>query len=80
MRLAAAGERVLVTDRDRVLAAFTAPRAGSAETVTDAVLAGLVRPGLATPPLLRQPRSPRTRGTLALAKILVDLDHDRAER
>lgn len=80
VRLAASGERVLVTDRDRVVAELSAPRAGSAETVSDAVLADLVRHGLATPPLLRQPRSPRTPGTLPLAEILADLDHDRADR
>ncbi len=80
VRLAASGERVLVTDRDRVVAELSAPRAGAADTVTDAVLADLVRHGLATPPLLRQSSPPRTRGTLPLARILADLDNDRADR
>ncbi|MEZ5904027.1 MAG: hypothetical protein R3C69_02620 [Geminicoccaceae bacterium] len=53
-------------------------RAAAAETVPDAVIAGLVRKGLATPPLTRERRPPPTRGfDRKLADILADLDADR---
>ncbi len=80
VRLAASGERVLVTDRDRVVAELTAPRGGTAETVPDAVIADLVRKGLATPPLTRERRPPPTQADRKLADILADLDADRADR
>lgn len=50
VRLAAAGERVLVEDQGRVVAELTAPRPDLAATVADRVLADLVDQGLATPP------------------------------
>ncbi len=43
VRLAASGETVLVTDRDRVVAELVPPRAGRSELLTDAQLAELVR-------------------------------------
>lgn len=79
VRLAAAGERVLVTDRERVVAELSAPRPGSAETVPDAAIADLVRRGLATPPLTRQRGTPAGRGTMKLADVLADLNADRAD-
>ncbi len=80
IRLAAAGERVLVTDRDRVVAELTAPQGGTAETVPDAVIVDLVRKGLATPPLVRERRPPPPHGDWKLADILADLDADRVDR
>jgi len=81
VRIAAAGERVLISDRDRVVAELVPPEPGRAETVGDAVLASLVREGIVTPPLspgreltVQHPR----RGTLA--EVLSDLDADRGER
>jgi hypothetical protein len=38
-RLAASGETVLITDRDRVFAEFAPPRAGRSESPPDAMLA-----------------------------------------
>ena len=81
VRIAAAGERVLISDRDRVVAELVPPDAGRAETVADAVLAGLVREGVVTPPLtpgrgltVEHPRGAK------LAKVLAELDRDRGER
>ena len=51
VRLAASGETVLVTDRDRVVAELGPPRAGRAERLEDAALAEAVRNGWLTPPL-----------------------------
>ena len=45
VRLAAGGETVLVTDRDRVVAEIVPPRAGRGEWVADAQLAALIREG-----------------------------------
>ena len=81
VRIAAAGERVLISDRDRVVAELVPPEPGRAENVGDAVLAGLVREGVMTPPLT--PGRVLTvehsrRGTLA--RLLAELDRDRGER
>lgn len=80
VRLAAAGERVLVIDQERVVAELTAPRPGSAETVADATIADLALHGLATPPLTRERRAPAKHRNMKLAAILSDLDADRADR
>ncbi len=56
LRRAAAGETVLVTERDRVVAELTAPRADRSPRLHDAVLADAVRKGWVTPALA--PRSP----------------------
>ena len=50
VRLAAAGETVLVTDRDRVVAEIVPPRAERSPILADAMLADMVRKGLLTPP------------------------------
>ena len=78
VRLAASGETVLITDRDRVVAELTAP--GRSQTVDDAVLAHIVRSGCLTPPLFglggKVPRSPVAR----LTTILEELDRDRSDQ
>ena len=51
VRLAAAGETVLVTDRDRVVAEIVPPRAERSPVLADALLADMVRKGLLTPPV-----------------------------
>ena len=43
VRLAAAGETVLVTDRDRVVAEIVPPRAEHSPILADALLADMVR-------------------------------------
>ena len=81
VRLASQGERVLIADRDRVVAELVPPDAGRAEHVSDAVLAGLVRDGLMTPPLapgrplvVPHPRDEK------LSDVLAGLASDRDER
>ena len=89
VRLAAAGERVLVEDQGRVVAELTAPRPDLAATAADPdlaataadeVLADLVGKGLATPPGRAAATRPRSGRQLPLAQLLADLDHDRADR
>jgi antitoxin (DNA-binding transcriptional repressor) of toxin-antitoxin stability system len=80
VHLAASGETVLVTDRDRVVAELGPPQAGRSPILEDALLAEAVRDGSLTPPVLSggtpPPRAPR----LPLADILCGLEQDRAER
>ena len=79
VRLAADGETVLVTDRDRVVAELTPPKAGRAVGVSDALLGDAVRRGWLSPPVqvavpsVRQPVAP-------LATVLRELDLDRDDR
>lgn len=76
MRLAAGGERVLVTDRDRVVAELVPPQSGTAELSGDAVLAEAVRAGWLRPPVLPASGAPPRLPVAPLAA----LDRDRAER
>ena len=52
VRLAAGGETVLVTDRDRVVAKIVPPQPGRSPFLNDALLAELVREGWLAPPVL----------------------------
>jgi antitoxin (DNA-binding transcriptional repressor) of toxin-antitoxin stability system len=52
VRLAASGETVLVTDRDRVVAELGQPRAGRAPALADALLSEAVRERLLPAPLI----------------------------
>jgi antitoxin (DNA-binding transcriptional repressor) of toxin-antitoxin stability system len=81
VRLAAGGERVLVTDRDRVVAELGPPAAGASASAADALLADAVRSGWLRPPILpttggAPPRLPVAR----LADLLAELEGDRGER
>ena len=81
IRLAAGGETVLVTDRDRVVAEISPPRAGRSPLLADAVLADAVRAGWLTPPLLVDTSVPLPRQPVAPARqILDELAADREER
>ncbi len=59
VRLAAAGETVLISDRDRVVAQLGPPEAGRSSALGDALLADAVRQGLLTPAALPPARRPR---------------------
>lgn len=76
IRIASEGETVLVTDRDRVVAEITAPRAGRSEVVADALIAEAVRMGWITPPVLRHALTPRY-PVARLEEILEDLSEAR---
>ena len=80
VRLAARGERVLVTDRDRVVAEIVPPEPHRGEFVHDALLADAVRSGLITPPLITSADPPPRAPVAALAVVLNELELDRAER
>ena len=80
IRLVSAGETVLVTDRDRIVAEIIPPRSDRSPTLDDASLADMVRNGLLTPPLRRQRTPPRRLPIAPLEKILRELEADREDR
>jgi len=80
VRLAAAGETVLVTDRDRVVAELGPPGPGRSPLLADALLSEAVRNGWLTPPLLVAEGPPPRRPVARLAELLAELGGDREER
>lgn len=79
IRIVEQGETVLVTDRDRVVAEITPPRAGRSEAVTDAMLAEAVRKGWVVPPVIGHRVMPRM-PVASLEEILKDLAEQRGDR
>jgi antitoxin (DNA-binding transcriptional repressor) of toxin-antitoxin stability system len=80
VRLVAAGETVLISDRDRVVAEMVPPRETRARLLPDAVLADIVRHGYLTPAVLPPESPPEPEPVAPLDEILKELDDDRAER
>ncbi len=80
VRLAASGETVLVTDRDRVVAELVPPQAGRAPAGADALLADAVRQGWLTPPLLPGSGVPPRAPVTSLKVLLEELAQDRVDR
>ena len=80
IRLAATGETVLVTDRDRVVAELGPPRGGRSPLLADARLAEAVRRGWITPPALARAELHPRRPVTKLRELLKELGQDRADR
>ena len=80
VRLAAGGETVLVTDRDRVVDELGPPHAGRAIAVADALLAEAVREGWLAPPLMAGGDPPPRAPVAPWSEIARGLADDRAER
>ena len=81
VRLAAAGETVLVTDRDRVVAEIVPPRVERSPILADAMLADAVRKGWLRPPAAPGSGSPPAPPPImSLDQLLRELDEDRRER
>lgn len=81
VRLAAAGETVLVTDRDRVVAEIVPPRAVRSPILADALLADMVRKGLLTPPVAPgKGPPPAPKPIMKLEELLATLDEIRSDR
>jgi len=80
VRIAAAGETVLVTDRNRVVAEIVPPQPGHKSASHDEFIARGVREGWLTPatnpgtgPLPRKP-------VMSFEELMKDLDESRADR
>jgi len=80
VRLAASGETILVTDRERVVAELVPPRAGREPRVSDAMLAETVRKGWLTPALGAPDASLPRRPVTTLDDLITELEGDRADR
>ena len=80
VRLAAGGETVLVTDRDRVVAELVPPQVGRSETLDDAMLADAVRQGWLTPPVMPGSDAPASAPLASLSVLMEELASDRGER
>ena len=80
VRLAASGEVVLVTDRDRIVAELVPPNVDRSPGIHDALLAEAVRKGWITPPLDAAAPLPVRRPVASLEQVLGELDTDREDR
>jgi prevent-host-death family protein len=78
VRLAAAGETVVITDRNRVVAEIVPPRRQAHESVIErGVREGWIRPAVRGPDW--PPKGKPVPG-LTLERLLADLDKDREDR
>ena len=80
IRLAAGGETVLVTDRDRVVAEIVPPQAGRSQLLADALLADAVRAGWLTPPVLAGRGPPPRKPIMAFRDLEKELQQDREDQ
>lgn len=80
VRLAASGETILVTDRERVVAELVPPRQGGGSLASDAILAEAVRKGWLTPALGAPDESVPRRPVTTLGRLITELEGDRADR
>ena len=80
VRLAASGESVLVTDRDRVVAELGPPSSARAEDVHDVLLAETVRAGWLRPAMVRSAEPPPRLPVGSWDELGDELALDREER
>lgn len=80
VRLAARGETVLITDRQKVVAELVPPRETRATTLSDAVLAEAVRKGHLTPAVFPPGSPPDSAPVAPLEELLEELEGDRRDR
>jgi len=80
IRLAAGGEIVLVTDRNRVVAEIVPPQAGRSPLLADALLAEAVREGLLKPAPRANGNPPPRQPIMAFRDLMKELRHDREDR
>ncbi len=80
VRHAGAGETILITDRERVVAELVPPQASRSPILADALLADAVARGWLTPALAPGGPLAARRPVARLAEILSDLDQSREDR
>jgi antitoxin (DNA-binding transcriptional repressor) of toxin-antitoxin stability system len=79
VRLAQAGETVLVTDRDRVVAELVPPQPGRGRFMDNPILTEGVREGWLTPPR-RTGAVPAGRAVMSFEELMEELERDREDR
>jgi prevent-host-death family protein len=80
VRLAASGETVLVTDRDRVVAELVPPQPRAAKSSKER-WAEMIRQGILSPATIRgQGPPPRGEPVITLEELMKELDQDREDR
>ncbi|WP_245283702.1 type II toxin-antitoxin system Phd/YefM family antitoxin [Bradyrhizobium sp. URHD0069] len=80
VRLAAGGETVLVTDRDRVVAEIGPPGPSRSPLLSDALLIDAFRQGWMTPPISVGRGPPQRKPVMTIDELLSNLRRDRADR
>jgi antitoxin (DNA-binding transcriptional repressor) of toxin-antitoxin stability system len=80
VRLAASGETVLVTDRDRVIAEIVPPRTGRSPVLADAMLEEAYRKGLITPAVNPSEAIPPSDPVMTFQDLMRDLEESRQDR
>ncbi|MPZ58551.1 MAG: prevent-host-death protein [Rhizobiales bacterium] len=80
VRLAANGETVLVTDRDRVVTELVPPRAERSPLLSDVMLADAVRKGWITPAVPTSDEPPPRHPVMPFDELMRDLKRDREDR
>lgn len=78
LRVAATGEVVLVTDRDRVVAELVAP--GASRAKADLLWADRIAEGVLRPALVADGAPPPYLGGATTAALAAELDEDRGDR
>jgi len=77
VRLAAAGETIVITDRNRVVAEIVPPRGKPESVIESGISEGWIRPAVRGPDW--PPRGKPVPG-LTLEQLMADLDKDREDR
>lgn len=80
VRLAAGGETVLVTDRDRVVAELVPPSSSRSPLLADAMLAEAVRRGWVTPAPFPNAGPPPRNPVAKFDELMQELQADREDR
>ena len=80
VRLAAGGETILVTDRDRIVAELVPPHTGRDSAVADALLAELISKEWLTPAVRPLTAAPPRSPLIAFEELMGDLDEARGDR
>ena len=80
VRLAAGGERVLITDRDRVVAEIVPPQPARNLLFAHALLADAVREGWLTLPEIATREPPPRKPVMPFQQLMEELQHDREDR
>ena len=80
VRIAAGGETILVTDRDKVVAELTPPRAAHAilsedEWIAEQVRKGIIRPATLPPGPPPRPRHP----VMSFDELMKEIERDRED-